>query len=52
VKGSRLEAEDRMDDGSAIKLVIEIDSTGKSKFDFEGTSPQVIQILHENIFYI
>jgi len=36
------EAEDFMDDGSIIKLRIDIDpQTGSALFDFDGTSPQV-----------
>lgn len=35
------EAEDFMDDGSIIKLKIDIDAkTGGAVFDFDGTSPQ------------
>jgi len=37
-----LHAEDLMDDGSEIKLQVDIDSReGTAKFDFSGTSPQV-----------
>lgn len=41
-KGQNIfEAEDFMDDGSIIKLKIEIDeATGGAVFDFNGTSPQ------------
>lgn len=39
------EAEDFMDDGSIIKLKIDIDTeTGGAVFDFDGTSPQVYGI--------
>lgn len=38
---SVFEAEDFMDDGSIIKLKIDIDeATGGAIFDFNGTSPQ------------
>jgi len=37
-EGKRV-AEDRMDDGSVIKVTIDIND-GKALFDFEGTSPQ------------
>lgn len=38
---SIFEAEDFMDDGSVIKLKIDIDeATGGAVFDFNGTSPQ------------
>lgn len=41
--GSRSEAIDYMDDGSPIKLTIDIDvETGDAKFDFSGTGPQVL----------
>lgn len=39
---SVFEAEDFMDDGSIIRLRIEINpTTGSAVFDFGGTSPQV-----------
>lgn len=41
--GSRAEAIDYMDDGSPIKLTIDIDTeTGDALFDFTGTGPQVL----------
>ena len=42
LKASKLSAEDYMDDGSIIKLNIEINSdVGEALFDFEGTGPEV-----------
>ena len=41
--GSRAEAIDYMDDGTPIKLTIDIDEeTGSALFDFTGTGPQVL----------
>jgi len=41
--GSHVEAIDHMDDGTPIKLKIDIDdSTGDAVFDFTGTGPQVL----------
>jgi 5-oxoprolinase (ATP-hydrolysing) len=41
--GSRSEALDYMDDGTPIKLTIDIDvDTGSATFDFTGTGPQVL----------
>ncbi|KAJ3006911.1 hypothetical protein HKX48_009414 [Thoreauomyces humboldtii] len=41
-KGSRLTAEDCMDDGTVIRLAVEIDGeTGDAVFDFEGTGPEL-----------
>jgi len=41
-EGQALEAEDYMDDGSVIKLKIEIDyETGGATFNFTGTSAQM-----------
>jgi 5-oxoprolinase (ATP-hydrolysing) len=41
--GSHVEALDHMDDGTPIKLRIDIDeSTGDAVFDFTGTGPQVL----------
>ena len=41
--GSRSEAIDYMDDGTPIKLTIDIDEeTGSAMFDFTGTGPQVL----------
>merc|ERR550539_1382852 len=41
--GTRAEAVDFMDDGTPIKLMIEIDeSSGSATFDFTGTGPQVL----------
>jgi 5-oxoprolinase (ATP-hydrolysing) len=40
--GTKISALDHMDDGSPIKLAIEIDpNTGSAVFDFTGTGPQV-----------
>ncbi|XP_076810904.1 5-oxoprolinase-like [Clavelina lepadiformis] len=42
-----LSASDKMDDGSVINLRVEIDSQeGSATFDFEGTSPMVINNLN------
>ena len=41
--GARAEALDHMDDGTAIKLTIDIEEdTGSAHFDFTGTGPQVL----------
>lgn len=41
--GSRADAVDYMDDGTPIKLTIDIDKeTGSATFDFTGTGPQVL----------
>ena len=41
-EGKPLEASDRMDDGSLIKLKIDIDrDVGDATFDFSGTGPEV-----------
>ena len=40
-------AEDRMDDGSTIKLKVKIDPlAGSAEFDFEGTSPMMVNNLN------
>ena len=40
---THLQAEDYMDDGTCIKVCIDIDeSEGTAVFDFTGTGPQVI----------
>eukprot|EP00934_Nitzschia_sp_Nitz4_P003250 Nitzschia sp. Nitz4//scaffold289_size23394//17923//21827//NITZ4_008481-RA/size23394-augustus-gene-0.2-mRNA-1//1//CDS//3329545834//3240//frame0 len=40
--GNKVQSEDYMDDGSPIKLSVEIEpSTGDAVFDFTGTGPQV-----------
>lgn len=57
--GQPLEAVDYMDDGTPIKLKIEIDrTTGSATFDFDGTGPEVygntnapVAITHSAIIY-
>ncbi|KAJ3168792.1 hypothetical protein HK101_011585 [Irineochytrium annulatum] len=40
-RGKTLEAEDYMDDGSVIKLKIELHPDGSANFDFTGTGPEL-----------
>ncbi len=48
-----LEAEDYMDDGSAICLKLTIDSVkGEAHFDFGGTSPEVRAILFQCVDHV
>jgi 5-oxoprolinase (ATP-hydrolysing) len=57
--GQSLEAVDYMDDGTPIRLKVQIDSdTGSAIFDFEGTGPEVygntnapVAITHSAIIY-
>ena len=48
--GSRAEAIDHMDDGTAIKLTIDIDEeSGSAIFDFTGTGPEVTSGNHNAV---